>query len=183
MEHFYNNIQGWFNYQGLYSKIVNEAISPARFVEVGSWKGQSASYMAVEIINSSKNIEFYCVDTWLGTPNEIEHQNDQDVQEGTLYEKFIENMSTVEGHYIPLRMDSLEAVNTFEDESLDFVYIDASHDYESVKKDIENWYPKVKKGGILAGHDYTWDTVNRAVHDVLGNQVESFDTWNWLVKK
>jgi hypothetical protein len=39
-------------------------------------------------------------------------------------------------------------------ESLDFVYIDASHDYESVKQDLACWWPKVKFGGMFAGHDY-----------------------------
>jgi hypothetical protein len=42
----------------------------------------------------------------------------------------------------------------FEDNSLDFVYIDANHTYEGVKEDIKYWYPKVKPGGLLLGHDY-----------------------------
>jgi lipopolysaccharide biosynthesis glycosyltransferase len=45
-------------------------------------------------------------------------------------------------------------VDNFEDSSLDFVYIDARHDYDSVLKDIKLWYHKVRKGGIIAGHDY-----------------------------
>ncbi len=49
---------------------------------------------------------------------------------------------------------SKEAVKEFKDESLDFVYIDANHNYEFVKEDIELWYPKVKIGGIIGGHDY-----------------------------
>jgi hypothetical protein len=49
---------------------------------------------------------------------------------------------------------SLEAVNSFEDESLDFVFIDANHKYEYVKADLEAWYPKVRQGGIIAGDDY-----------------------------
>ena len=53
-----------------------------------------------------------------------------------------------------LRATSTEASETFEDESLDLVYIDGCHKYESVKKDISVWYPKVKTGGILCGHDY-----------------------------
>lgn len=49
---------------------------------------------------------------------------------------------------------SMNAVKTFADESLDFVFIDAAHDYESAKQDIKYWSKKVKKGGIVAGHDY-----------------------------
>lgn len=53
-----------------------------------------------------------------------------------------------------LRMYSNDAVKLFKDDSLDFAYIDANHRYENVSEDIKNWYPKVKTGGILAGHDY-----------------------------
>ncbi len=52
-----------------------------------------------------------------------------------------------------LRKTSLEAVKEFADESLDFVYIDANHEYTYVLHDILAWYPKVRKGGILAGDD------------------------------
>ena len=53
-----------------------------------------------------------------------------------------------------IKKHSVDAVQDFEDESLDFVYIDANHNYEFVKEDIEAWTPKVRKGGIVSGHDY-----------------------------
>lgn len=53
-----------------------------------------------------------------------------------------------------LYMTSKEASERFADNSLDFVYIDADHVYESVKQDLKLWYPKVKEGGVFAGHDY-----------------------------
>ncbi len=52
------------------------------------------------------------------------------------------------------RMTSLEAAPLVPDGTLDFAYVDARHDYESVLEDLEAWFPKVKPGGILAGHDY-----------------------------
>ena len=51
-------------------------------------------------------------------------------------------------------MTSVEAAARVSDHSFDFVYIDARHDYESVKEDLEAWSAKVRPGGILAGHDY-----------------------------
>jgi hypothetical protein len=68
------------------------------------------------------------------------------------YEKVMQRMETYNFEFI--RKFSVDAAKDFEDESLDFVYIDANHDYESVKADIEAWLPKVKKGGIISGHDY-----------------------------
>ncbi|MAH48569.1 hypothetical protein CMI37_22280, partial [Candidatus Pacearchaeota archaeon] len=64
MEHFYEGIHGWFNYQSLYTEIVNKYPSGSHFVEVGSWLGKSAAFMSVEIINSKKEIRFDCVDAW-----------------------------------------------------------------------------------------------------------------------
>ena len=76
MEHFYKNInsENWFGYEDLYSSMVSKFGDGSHFVEVGVWKGTSACFMAVEIINSKKNIQFDCVDTWeyVETSNEIE---------------------------------------------------------------------------------------------------------------
>ena len=55
---------------------------------------------------------------------------------------------------------SANAANLFQDGTLDFVYIDASHDYENVKIDLQTWYPKVKPGGVFAGHDYLDGTIH-----------------------
>ena len=51
-------------------------------------------------------------------------------------------------------MTSMDAVRTFDDNSLDFVYIDGNHDFLNVTQDINAWFKKVRPGGILAGHDY-----------------------------
>jgi SAM-dependent methyltransferase len=53
---------------------------------------------------------------------------------------------------------SEDAAKDFADESLDFVYIDANHEFDFPYRDIKTWYPKVKKGGILAGHDFVRTT-------------------------
>lgn len=189
MEHFYHNIQGWFTYPNLYSEVVSKASAPAHFVEVGVWKGTSAAYMAVEIINSGKVLKFDCIDTWEGSeehldptssafePNLISNQD-------WLYDTFLSNMKPVQGHYTPYRMESLQAAKLYQPASLDFVFIDAAHDYENVLADIQAWFPKVK--GIIAGHDYSWsDEVKQAVHDFfdpLGLKVRETEGC-WVVDK
>lgn len=66
---------------------------------------------------------------------------------------------------------SIEAAKDFADNSLDFVYIDANHWYESVKQDLETWTPKVRPGGIVSGHDYVFNKrtvqVTRAVDEFV----------------
>jgi len=173
MEHIYQNEnfgQSWFTYPNLYKFAVSLFASGSRFVELGAWKGKSSAFMAVEIANSGKKIEFYCVDHWLGS---IEHydrnSHTYEPEIHRLYDIFIENMEPVKDHYIPLRMSSLEASRKFEDKSLDFVFIDASHEYEDVCMDIDTWKPKVKPGGFLCGHDYSdaFPGVKRAVNEKL----------------
>ena len=53
-----------------------------------------------------------------------------------------------------IRQESEDAVKLFRNESLDFIYIDARHEYDFVIGDIAHWWPKIKKGGVFAGHDY-----------------------------
>ena len=76
MEHFYDDIYGFSDADlfALYKKIVSRFDSGSHFVEVGAFLGQSAVYMAVEIINSGKNIKFDCIDHWEGS----EEHNDND---------------------------------------------------------------------------------------------------------
>lgn len=185
IDHIYQDIPGWFAGEKVYARAVREAKEGARFVEVGSWKGKSASFMAVEIANSGKNIEFTCVDHWEGS-DERAHKTDEDVQAGTLYETFMDNIAPVRTHIGTLRTSSLDAASQFKDESLDFVYLDAAHDYESVKADIEAWLPKLKKGGTIAGDDYAlpWVGVMKAVDEAFdGLKPLSIANTQWVSRK
>lgn len=177
MEHFYEKIEGWFTFPDLYRNITKLIKDKAHLVEVGCWKGRSAAYLAVELINSNKSFIFDCVDTWEGS---TEHVNQSAIINSTLYDEFISNMKPVEGYYNPIKKPSTLAATMYADESLDFVFIDAAHDYDNVKADIEAWLGKVKNGGILAGHDYAWCLdVSNAVNDVLGsnNILEQEGCW------
>jgi predicted O-methyltransferase YrrM len=156
MEHFYQKVdsENWFGYDDLYSLIVNKFDTGSHFVEVGAWKGMSACYMAVEIINSGKNIRFDCVDTWdyVDTSNEIDKS-----QFDELFNIFSKNIEPVKNNINIVKSLSWDGALNYDDNSLDFVFIDAGHDYESVKKDLNAWFPKVKNGGIIAGHDYHYN--------------------------
>lgn len=64
------------------------------------------------------------------------------------------------------RISSSEASREFDEESIDFVYIDGGHSIPCVKRDILSWWPKVKRGGIMAGHDYIG--INKHDPDLIG---------------
>ena len=175
--------------------MVNYFPDGAHFVEVGSWKGRSSAFMAVEVINSNKNIKFDCVDTWLGSEEHLDPNNryfnpelvkDRD----WLFKYFLNSTQTVSHIINPIRKTSIEASNLYQDRSLDFVFIDAAHDYENVKADIEAWYPKVKIGGYIGGHDYPeFEGVKRAVDEFLKQNfikkenITINNICTWLYKK
>jgi hypothetical protein len=173
IQHIYKGEQfgeDWFTYPNFYKDMVNKFPSESKFVEVGSWKGKSSSYMATEIANSGKNISFYCVD------------------KGEEVASFTNNMKPLEKYYTLMKMDSLSAAKCFEDRSLDFVFIDASHEYNDVKSDIIAWMPKVREGGILAGHDYHEDMsyepgVCKAVNELINGFIVSEMCWIYEVKE
>jgi predicted O-methyltransferase YrrM len=183
MDHFYqvNNIEGWFDFQSVYSLAVKEAPQDAHFVEVGTWKGKSAAYMAVEIINSGKNIKFDCVDTWEYVSSSCEISEDRF---DDLYNIFLKNIYPVKDRVGIIKELSWEGAKHFRDSSLDFVFIDAAHDYNSVLKDITAWYPKVKSGGKISGHDYyEGNGVGIAVKEYFKDKsIEQMDSC-WLINK
>jgi hypothetical protein len=192
MNHFYEKIQKrtFFNFHNVYDKLIKESSSDAHFVEVGVWRGQSICYAAVEIINANKNIKIDAVDTWLGSPEQNLFLEDGESEEDDIYDIFLKNIEPVKNIITPIRMTSVEASKLYEDRSLDFVFIDASHLYENVKDDIEHWLPKIKVGGYIGGHDYSphepeeKNGVKKAVDEIFGKNIELFNQgWcSWLHK-
>jgi hypothetical protein len=184
MEHFYQNIQGWFTFPKFYSEIVKQAKDGFHFVEVGSWKGKSTAYLAVEIINSNKQIKFDCVDTWEGD-NDINSSYNEpllNIPDG-LYNHFLENINPVKEFLNPIRLSSLAASALYSDKTLNCVFIDGAHDYKNVSDDIKHWISKIKPGGIISGHDYAHQPVKDALRDTIGeDKVKYFGEDVWFYK-
>lgn len=191
----WKKISGYFDFQGLYSHFVHDNESGFRMVEVGSWQGASMCYIATEVKNYGKTAELFAVDTWQGSDEEP-HKNQIAELGGAenLYRTFLANMHSfgLDDIVKPIRMSSRRASEFFEDESLDIVFIDASHKYKDVMEDIRCWYPKVKFGGTIAGHDYVINNtasqygVVRAVNEFFhGKNIQIFVAdRSWLhVKK
>jgi hypothetical protein len=186
MEHFYQNIQGFCNYENLYNDILDLIPDNSKFVEVGVWKGKSISYAVVESINKNKNINFYSVDTFKGSPGEPVLEYHPSVVNKTLYQEYLRNIKPIMNYITTIPYDSISAANRFVDRSIDFVFIDASHKYENVKADILAWLPKIKIGGFIGGHDYDSNPDNPdhgvylAVNEIFGREnINAYYNGGW----
>ena len=162
MDHFYKEVYGFAQNDlfALYKKAVEIFPSGSHFVEVGSFLGKSAVFMAVEIINSGKRIKFDCIDHWKGSE---EHYDNENVDTENLYEKFLQNIEPVKGVINPVRTESVMASKLYKPNSLDFIFIDASHDERSVREDLTYWMPRLKEDGMIAGDDIDNEGVATAV--------------------
>lgn len=122
-------------------------------VEVGVERG---SYSEV-LCKANPQMVFYGVDSWKFSKDGNEKRKTQNSVSqkkcDEIYEKAKKRLALYPNYKI-IKEYSIDAVEQFEDESLCFVYIDANHDYSFVLDDIKMWSKKVRKGGIVAGHDY-----------------------------
>ena len=183
MDHFYEQIQGWFNFADPYRRAVREASDGSVFVELGCWKGKSAVFLGVEIINSGKTISVHYVDHWGGS-NEPEHKTDPDLER--VFGLFMDSIERLHGlDCIVHRGRTVDVAADFEDGSVDFIWVDAGHEYDEVLADIKAWWPKLKVGGVMGGDDYPMDSVKSAVKDFFPqHEVGSESGWQWWrVKK
>ena len=130
-------------------------------VEVGSYAGESTEFFARHFRSLA------AVDPWMFLGN-VERAFDARMQ--------------LFPHVRKLKMKSVDALAHFPDGSLDFVYIDADHHYAFVSADIRAWKSKLRRGGILAGHDYSAKEpgVRRAVDEILGGPDRVFPDTSWL---
>jgi hypothetical protein len=128
--------------------------------------------VTTELILKDKdtNIEkYYAVDNyptyidWNGLPITIERQE-------KIKQHAYNRLSPLIGVQL-VYTDSTEFANNIKDECLDFIFIDADHSYEGALRDFKQFWPKVKKGGIFAGHDLNIPTVNKAIREFFGEKV------------
>lgn len=118
-------------------------------VEIGVESGKYLSYLI-----ESTQMFMYGVDCWQYIEDYNDVANISNEQHIEHMKMAFENLKQYAGRCKLLRTFSVDAAKLFEDGSLDFVYIDANHTYEGAKLDIGTWGPKVREGGMLAGHDF-----------------------------
>lgn len=116
----------------------------------GAEIGVERGLYSEELCKANPNLKLSCIDAWKAYKGYRDH-----VDQAKLNRFHKETKERLAPYKCDVIKDwSMGAVKKFKDESLDFVYIDGNHDFKNVTDDIAEWSKKVRKGGIVAGHDY-----------------------------
>lgn len=125
-------------------------------VEVGVAQGDHAKMLC----DQNPGVKLYCVDVWEKYPGFREYTD----RITKYFEEAKEKLKPYDT--VIVKKFSMDAVKDFADGSLDFVYIDAAHDFKNVTDDVCEWAKKVRIGGIVFGHDYKEQSKGPYVRDV-----------------
>ena len=135
-------------------------------IQIGSYRGQSAELF----LKSGAFKTFYCIDPW---QQGYDPEDKADAPEIILAEQDFDRRFKDNEIVKKIKMKSSDAAKLFEQNSIDFIYIDGNHLYKAVKEDLKNYFPIVKDGGIIAGHDY--NTTDWHLADVVRAVNEFFN--------
>lgn len=180
----YKNIHGWFNYEDMYDFVIDNLNDNSNIAECGCWIGKSSCYLNHKIKSSSKTINHFIFDSFLGNvewnENEIYTLNHEVLKNKLQYDVFMNNRKTFNfENSIIIKGIFSETMKNFPDNFFDFIYIDMSHDTESVYSDLTISYSKLKKNGFMGGHDYNHRNVKLAYDRFLYEHVTTnFKTMN-----
>jgi hypothetical protein len=185
----WQDVPGWFDFIEIYSQAVEEAPAEgSHFVEVGALLGKSTTAMAGLIRDSGKHILFDSIDfhrlhsgpSWRdGCPS---HECVHSAMTADAAQRFggvragFEHYAEITGTRPYINVvpeEDLKVVHRYPDGSLDFFFLDADHKYETTKASLLAWLPKMKPGGIFAGHDYLCEPhpgVKQAVDEILAGK-------------
>ena len=144
-----------------YGPLLDQLLAPIQtddiVVELGTFIGCSTVYIASNFKRRNLRPFFYTIDTF--RPYAKATQS---------YAMMLLNLRDcgVLGHVVPIVSDSAGASFLFTDQSVKLCWVDAGHTYADVSRDLAAWFPKVKHGGVLAGHDYSEPGVQKAVEEL-----------------
>jgi len=179
-------VEGW-TFDGELLWLAQQAQNKKDILEVGCWKGRSSRSLAD---NSTGHLFF--VDHFSG-PKDIENYSVDFADVINLGPEYILNqfMNNMSGHH-----ERMTVINKLSTESyhklledygpiFDFIFLDAGHDYDSIKEDIQNYRNLLSVDGLLSGHDYSpaWPGVQRAVNELLPLAQVAPNTTIWFINE
>lgn len=161
---------------------------PSVGVEVGVYRGATA----LQVLQKRPYVTHIMVDPWNAAtfgsrydraPGQMQHGSQEHFDQ--VYEELMRKLQTYKGRAQVMRMRSVEAATQVEPHSLDYVFIDGEHSYEAVREDIVAWFPKIKHGGWIGGHDYNsegYEGLKKAVEEAFPDGVEEGVDHTWWRK-
>lgn len=185
------NLQGWMDRKNLmdfFGDAWSRTGPSPVVIEVGSWRGLSATAFAEHMRTHGDKGRLICIDTWLGSP-EHQEMNELGARElgvPRIYREFLSNLhKTGASKYVyPFPISSIQGGHYLERKGVaaDVVYIDAGHEYEAVALDLAVFFRLVKPGGVVLMDDYTWDGVRKAVQEFSKRTGIPFETAGNVVR-
>ena len=136
--------------------------------EVGVKQGENLFF----IMDHCPDLIMTGVDAWEKQLSEKDGEDYRHWDMEGMYKGVAEKAKKYGERLLIIKNWSTEAAKIFADNSLDFVFIDAQHTYDSLKADIEAWEPKIKKGGYMLGHDIHFPGVLKAVKEIYPDYTE-----------
>jgi MMP 1-O-methyltransferase len=169
-------IEGFFTEdEGRWYARFARGLTGGTFVEIGSWKGRSTSFIAA--VCKANGTRLVCVDHWKGSNDGLAEKYAETLAQEDVEQTFRANMQALGAEVDVLAEPSLVAAERFPKKSIERIFLDGSHDGPSVREDLRAWSTRLADGGILAGHDYDHK------HEALCAAVDAFAAERGLTVK
>ena len=186
MTDLYTTIPGWLQAEQVNNLLADilpviastdsKLTNTVKFAEIGVYMGRGTALFNQYFKHYNIDYKHYAIDHFQGSEEHGKNINYWKLANSYL-EPIMDNINLIKN-------DSVAESKNYPNHFFDIVYIDASHDYNSVKQDIATWLPLVREGGVICGDDYNpgWPGVIKAVDTVFNNSVNVADTYQWWVK-
>lgn len=183
--------QGWASTSPIFEEVIKE-LQPKTIIEVGTWKGGSAIHMAKTCLKHYDDFEIVCIDTFMGSVEHWTGAKDLIFSNHTngrpnIYPQFLSNVlhNNLQDYITPLPVDSINSSEILFHYGVmaDLIYIDAGHDYNSVRMDFIHLSRLLRDGGYLLGDDWFHEPIKAAAYDTFGDDKvieKSRDKFLWI---
>lgn len=162
LKDFYHELKRYLPYPRDF--LLHKVLKGGVCLEIGVYDG----VFSERILRITRPTQLVLVDPWAAennTGSKVDPQSAHDARYAHVLSAFAEERTS--GVVKIIRSTSDEALESLKTQQFDFVYIDGDHSYEQVLKDLRNYFPLVRSGGLLAGDDYHYDSVRKAVDEFV----------------
>ena len=143
--------------------------------QTGAELGVQEGHFAHRMLSSWTSAQrYYLVDLWAHQANYNDSANVDNIEQERKFRASKARLAKFGEKPVWLRNDTVSAAHLVPDNSLDFIYVDARHDYCGVMDDLVAWWPKLRKGGLFAGHDFF---TTQEYDNYVGAYKSQFDDW------